>query len=78
MSNSPDPMEKLNQLHAWLLENKVGSPSRQPRVNDAIKITGPQFKMQPIEAAREIADFERWVNEIQSPARPPVHDRIFG
>ena len=65
-----DPIEKLNDLRSWLANNKVESVARPARRDAGLRITSENARVQPERVTREIADFEQWVNEIQSPARP--------
>jgi hypothetical protein len=64
-----DPIEKMNQLRAWLLHNKVESAPKAAKATRPLRITGDIPKPSNAQASREIVDFENWVNDIQSPAK---------
>jgi hypothetical protein len=66
MEDGRDPIEKLNDLRTWLRDNKVESAPKPVKTTGGIRITGQHARPTSAAASGEIADFEQWVNDIQS------------
>ncbi len=59
-----DPVQKLKDLHAWLMDNEV-SKSFSARS----RMTTHWPEPTSAKAKAEVEDFQNWVKEIQSPTR---------
>ena len=70
MQDGHDPIEKMSRLRNWLVDNKLDTAPRPLKTTGEIRITDQHAKP-GLAASKEIAEFENWINEIQSPVVKP-------
>lgn len=66
LNNGKDPVEKLKDLHQWLMNNRVRNISEFQNSPAKVEIEPPKS----IQAQNELADFKDWLKDIQSSEKP--------
>lgn len=62
INNGKDPAQKLQDLHQWIIANKV-----QPKKADKPVVTTKWATQVSPKAAGELSEFQDWIRDIQTP-----------